>query len=378
MRILYVTSLSGRRINSFMRSAIIAARQLGYEFTIACNMDGADKVLYAEDCETYGIRAVHVDFVRNPLSGRNAKAIRQLSALMKSEHFDVIHCNTPVGGLVGRICAHCVRGVRVIYQAHGFHFWKGAPLINWLVYYPVEWILSYWTDILITINCGDYALARSKFRKPKLQYVHGVGVDLSRFKARSEESSSWEGIRDAIGITADKILLISVGELNENKNHEVVIRALAKCSQSNVHYAIAGAGELKEHLEKLADDLGISQRVHFLGFRSDMPDVYRAADVFVFPSKREGLPSVVMEAMASSLPCIVSRIRGNVDLIAENEGGYLFNADNSEELASCIDKAIAEQEWWPSMAAINRKNVLAFDLDVAVSELKAIYAECNE
>jgi len=378
LKILYVTSLSGRRINSFMRSAIIAAKQQGHEFTIASNMDAADKELYAADCETYGIRAVHIDFARRPWSSRNLRALKQLICLMRSEQFDVIHCNTPVGGLIGRICAHYVRRLCVIYQAHGFHFWEGAPLKNWMLYYPVEWFLSLWTDILITINQGDYALAQRKFRKPKLKYVHGVGVDLKRFKAENKAGTSINSIRDALGISSDDVLLLSVGELNRNKNHEVVIRALARCSYANVHYAIAGTGELKEYLQTLATDLGISQRVHFLGFCSDMPNVYKATDVFVFPSKREGLPSVVMEAMASSLPCIVSRIRGNVDLIADNEGGYLFDPNNPKELADCIEKAISRRNAWPCMAAANRKNALQFDLNVAVEELEAIYSECNE
>ena len=278
MKILYVTSLSGRRINSFMRSAIIAAKQKGHEFTIASNMDGADKELYAADCETYGIRAVHIDFVRNPLSSRNVRAAKQLLCLMRNEHFDVVHCNTPVGGLIGRICAHIIGGMCVIYQAHGFHFWQGAPLRNWLLYYPIEWLLSYWTDILITINRGDYVLAQHKFQKPRIRYVHGVGVDLSKYKAESKPSLSTESVRDTLGITTDDILFLSVGELNKNKNHSVVIRALSQCSHANVHYAIAGAGELKGKLEALANDLGISQRVHFLGFCSDMPNVYKATD----------------------------------------------------------------------------------------------------
>ena len=378
MKILYVTSLSGRRINSFMRSAIIAARQLGHEFTIACNMDGADKTLYAEDCETYGIRAVHIDFARNPWSSRNLRALKQLICMMRSEQFDVIHCNTPVGGVIGRICAHYVGGMHVIYQAHGFHFWSGAPLKNWMLYYPVEWMLAYLTDTLITINYGDYLLAQQKFRKPRIKYVHGVGVDLSKFQQENRAIPSNDSVRDELGIKKEDVFLLSVGELNKNKNHSAVIRALSRCSHPNVHYAIAGAGELKGRLETLANDLGLSQRVHFLGFRSDMPDVYRAADVFVFPSRREGLPSVVMEAMASSLPCIISRIRGNVDLIFDNEGGYLFDPNNPEELADCIDKVISERNAWPRMAAANRKNALQFDLNVAVKELEAIYSKCDE
>ena len=107
MKLLYVTSQSGRRINGFMRSAIIAARQLNIDFTIVSNMDHADKQLYEEDCRTYGIKAEHIDCDRNPLAKKNyTLAKKQLLDLMKREKYDVVHCNTPIGGVLGRICAN--------------------------------------------------------------------------------------------------------------------------------------------------------------------------------------------------------------------------------------------------------------------------------
>ena len=380
MNLLYITSLSGKRINSFMRSAIYAAKALNINFTICCNMNGADKELYKQDCEKYGIEAVHIDFDRNPLSRINySEAKKQLNELMQKRRFDIIHCNTPIGGVLGRLCGKKYGIKTVIYQAHGFHFWTGAPKKNWLIYYPVEKYLARYTDILITINKEDYKRAQNFHLKKggKIYYVHGVGVDCKRFLNRGENKRS--EIRNSLGLKADDILLLSVGELNENKNHAEVIRAISKCDNTDLHYAVAGKGDIKASLESLAKELNLEQRVHFLGFIDNMPDHYKAADLFVFPSKREGLPSAVMEAMASGLPCLVSNIRGCNDLIDEN-GGLLFDPSNDRDLSDKIEIMLSKKDSWAELGEYNKEKVLSFGFDNAVAELTEIYKNicCNE
>ena len=380
MNLLYITSLSGKRINSFMRSAIYAAKALNINFTICCNMNGADKELYKQDCEKYGIEAVHIDFDRHPLSSINySKAKKQLNELMQKRRFDIIHCNTPMGGVLGRLCGKKYGIKTVIYQAHGFHFWTGAPKKNWLIYYPVEKYLARYTDILITINKEDYKRAQNFHLKKggKIYYVHGVGVDCKRFLNSGENKRS--EIRNSLGLKADDILLLSVGELNENKNHAEVIRAISKCDNTDLHYAVAGKGDIKASLESLAKELNLEQRVHFLGFIDNMPDHYKAADLFVFPSKREGLPSAVMEAMASGLPCLVSNIRGCNDLIDEN-GGLLFDPSNDRDLSDKIEIMLSKKDSWAELGEYNKEKVLSFGFDNAVAELTEIYKNicCNE
>lgn len=380
MNLLYITSLSGKRINSFMRSAIYAAKALNINFTICCNMNGADKELYKQDCEKYGIEAVHIDFDRNPLSSINySEAKKQLNELMQKRRFDIIHCNTPIGGVLGRLCGKKYGIKTVIYQAHGFHFWTGAPKKNWLIYYPVEKYLARYTDILITINKEDYKRAENFHLKKggKIYYVHGVGVDCKRFLNSGENKRS--EIRNSLGLKADDILLLSVGELNENKNHAEVIRAISKCDNADLHYAVAGKGDIKASLESLAKELNLEQRVHFLGFIDNMPDHYKAADLFVFPSKREGLPSAVMEAMASGLPCLVSNIRGCNDLIDEN-GGLLFDPSNDRDLSDKIEIMLSKKDSWAELGEYNKEKVLSFGFDNAVAELTEIYKNicCNE
>lgn len=377
MKLLYVTSLSGQRINGFMRSAIIAAQALGIDFTIACNMDMADKKGYAEDCKQYGIKAEHIDFDRNPLGKKNyVLAKKQLYALMKREKYDVVHCNTPIGGVLGRICAKEAKVPYVIYQAHGFHFWNGAPLKNWALYYPVERVLAHYTDLLITINNEDFLRAKKFHLKKYGQVVKipGVGVDTSKFDARfrfSEEGLKVRNeLRKAWNIDDDAILFVSVGELNKNKNHEVVIRALAEIDSQKIYYIVCGEGDRRSHLVDLSEKLHVNDRVLLLGFQRRISDILAACDCFVLPSFREGLPGALMEAMASGIPCIASKIRGCTDLLETDE--YLFDPNSVADL-SILMKKIIQKDNWKQDTVKNVERVVNYDLEHATQSLTEIY-----
>ena len=241
--------------------------------------------------------------------------------------YDIMHCNTPSGGMVGRICAHQMKTPKVIYMAHGFHFWKGAPLKNWLLYYPVERFLAHFTDRLITINHEDYARAqRFHFKKGgKAVYIPGVGIDPKKYAPDTEKRANK---RQELGILDGETMLLSVGEVNQNKNHKVVIEALAKWQRKDIRYVICGIGPMEAELKKLVETLGLAAQVTFAGYRTDIGDYYQAADVFVISSYREGLPVAPMEAMTACIPCVASRIRGSVDLLADSS--LLFDAGDSD------------------------------------------------
>lgn len=382
MKLLYVTSQSGRRINGFMRSAIIAARNLDIDFTIVSNIDHADKELYEEDCKQYGIKAEHIDCDRNPLNKKNyTVAKKQLTDLMKKGHYDVVHCNTPIGGVLGRICAKKARIPYVIYEAHGFHFWTGAPIKNWICYYPIERYMAHFTDMLITINDADYVQAK-KFRLKKngrVEKVPGVGVDLSKFDKEKRKTEKGEEIRLSLrktwNIDPSAFVFVSVGELNDNKNQEVAIRALAKANNLNFYYLICGEGENRKYLVELAEQLGVGKQVKLLGFQSNIPEVLLACDCFVFTSFREGLPEALMEAMASGLPCIASRIRGCTDLLEGSD--YLFNPSDADELAGKMIRIVNSEECQKEVVR-NRKSVVNFDLEHAVKSLKDLYESIGD
>lgn len=375
MKLLYVTSQSGRRINGFMRSAIMAARELNIDFTIVSNMDHADKELYSSDCKTYGIKAEHIDCDRNPLSKKNyTVAMKQLLELMNREKYDIVHCNTPIGGVLGRICAKQVGIPCVIYQAHGFHFWTGAPLKNWICYYPVERILAHYTDILITINNEDYVRAQ-KFhlkRDGRVVKVPGVGVDVAKF---ADVNKSYSRMRKVWNIPFNAIVFVSVGELNFNKNHATAIKAFANADIPNSFYLICGVGPLEEKLKKLSEELGVKKRVKFLGFQSNIPEILNASDCFVFSSFREGLPGALMEAMASGLPCIASSIRGCKDLMGDSE--FLFNPNDDRKLSDLMKKILDDQKR-SEQSDKNKKIIYHYDIKEAVKAYKVQYISIQQ
>lgn len=392
MKLLYVTSQSGRRINGFMRSAIMAARELNIDFTIVSNMDQADKELYSSDCEMYGIKAEHIDCDRNPLAKKNyTLAKKQLLELMNREKYDVVHCNTPIGGVLGRICAKEAGIPYVIYQAHGFHFWTGAPLKNWICYYPVERILAHYTDILITINNEDYMRAQ-KFHLKKggrVVKVPGVGVDVAKFADVTENYGGMratekieknkvlvrEKIRKEWNIPFDAVVFVSVGELNFNKNHATAIKAFSNANIPNSFYLICGVGPLEEELKRLSEKMGVEKRVKLLGFQANMPEILNASDCFVFSSFREGLPGALMEAMASGLPCIASNIRGCKDLIQDNE--FLFDPNDDRKLSDLMKKILDAQKRSEQLKE-NKKIIYRYDIKEAVNAYKVQYASIQK
>lgn len=372
MKYLYITHLSGKRVNRLWLSALKAAQSLGYEIHLACNMDEIVKPEWDADCLQYEITAHHIDFDRNPLARKNKKAHRQLLALMHKEKFDLVQCNTPIGGVLGRLCAKKAQIPHVIYQAHGFHFWKGAPLKNWLLYYPVEKWLSQYTDVLITINKEDYKRAK-KFNAGKVCYVPGVGIDLKKFNAGCVDKNQK---RKEINLHADDFVMLSVGELIPRKNHEVVIRAMSVLMHNgqigNLEYVICGCGTYESELKQQAKELSVDTHVHFLGYRNDIAEICNCSDIFVFMSYQEGLPVALMEAMACGLPVICSSIRGNTDLI-EDEITGLISPNTPDDVAKAINIMKECKELRLRLASAAFQKIKQFDLSCVEAEMTKIY-----
>ena len=382
MKLLYVTGLSGKRINGFMRSAILAAKEMGIDFTIVSNMTMADKEGYKEDCKEYGIKALHIDLDRNPLGKINKKAHDELCKIMGGG-YDVIHCNTPTGGVLGRLCAHEVNRERikkgqkpiyVIYQAHGFHFWKGAPKKNWLVFYPVEKFLARWTDMLITINQEDYRVAQTfKLRENGKAILHsGVGVNIKDFQ---EVDVDRDKKRAELGVKPNQVVFLNVGELIDRKNHKVLLQAMKKLNNPQAVLLIAGDGEKKEELEKDIHDLGLEKSVKLLGYRTDVKELLKAADCFLFPSYQEGLPGALMEAMASGLPCIASNIRGNTDALQDS--GFMFSPDDVDGLVELM-KVMFDSSSRIAEGKANEERVKRFDISKSIEAYKTVYSIAEE
>lgn len=300
----------------------------GYEVHVATNGDA--KIPF---CDVKHV----VSFERSPFGVNNLKAIKQLKKIIEKEKFDVIHCHTPMGSVVTRIAASHARKAyktRVIYTAHGFHFYKGAPLLNWMLFYPVEKILSYKTDDLITINKEDYEFAKKKMKAKRIHYVPGVGVEPEKFSLKMSEDEK-DKLRQEVGISKDDFVLICVGELNDNKNQIMQIEAMRELvkENNNVKLLLAGDGYKKEFLQEKIREYNLEENVKLLGYRTDIPRLFQISNAAVSTSKREGLPVNIIEAQICGLPCIVTDCRGNRDLVQDGINGYIVKIDDIGNMA---------------------------------------------
>jgi glycosyltransferase involved in cell wall biosynthesis len=380
MKALIVASVASM-IDQFNMPNILLLRELGYEVTVAANFNDSGSITKsrAEDVsrrlQEMGVTVVNVPIPRKVCAlGAIFKSYRILKKLSRREQYGIMHCHSPIGGAVARLAVkrERKRGVtKTVYTAHGFHFYKGAPKKNWMLYYPVEKLCSRFTDVLVTINKEDHILAENKLHAGRVEYIPGVGVDNRRISSVSVDVAAK---KEFFGIPADSPLLLSVGELNENKNHETVVRALASVRDTRVHYAIAGRGALDGHLISLSRELGVEDRVHLLGYREDVYDFYHMADVFVHPSYREGLPVSVIEAMALGLPVVASRIRGNEDLVDEG-GGILISPTDTDGFADAIEKLLSDGSLRRRMGGHNKEASKKYSVEVVSEALLEIYKE---
>ena len=375
MKKMLMTASVPSMIGQFNMNNIEILQNLEYQVHIACNF--SDRSVWTDErveqfknqMREMNVVCHQVEFSRSPLNiKKNFSSYRQVCELIRQERFCFIHCHTPVAGVISRMAAHKCR-IKVIYTAHGFHFYKGAPLKNWLLYFPIEKILSRWTDVLITITKEDYNRAKKKFNACKTVYVPGIGVDIDKFSNVNADRIS---IRTSLGLKQDDIMLLSVGELNENKNHSIVIKSLGALQDSKIHYYIAGTGTLKDLLIRTAEDNNVGDKVHLLGYRTDIPELLKSADIYVLPSIREGLNVSLMEAMASGLPCICGNIRGNTDLIESGIGGYLVSPTNEDEYCACIKRIINPLKS-KTMSEYNQRKIKKFGTSVVKNIMEEIY-----
>lgn len=329
-KVLFVATVTVH-INSFHIPYLKMFKEKGYEVHVAS---------YGEESIEYCDKHFNIPFARFPLKPQNYKSYKELKRIIKENKYELIHCHTPVGGVLTRLAARKERknGTRVIYTAHGFHFYKGASLLNWMIYYPLEKCLSKYTDCLITINEEDYNLARKKFKKCKqIELVHGVGVDEERFNFEMSTGEKHK-LRESIGLKDNDFVLIQVGELNKNKNQIMSIEAMRELVKeySNIHLVLVGKGKLESYYSNKIEEYNLQRNIHMLGYRTDIPQLLKISNVLLSLSYREGLPVNVIEAMVCGLPIIATDCRGNRDLIKnlirigdiKNLKNMILNCDN--------------------------------------------------
>lgn len=313
-----------------------------------------------------------VPFARSPKSTDNIKAYKQLKKIIDEGNYDVIHCNTPMGGIVTRLAARKARksGTKVIYTAHGFHFYNGAPKKNWIVFYPIEKFFSRLTDILITITHEDYKLAKEKFHC-QVEHIHGVGVNEERYYPVSTEEQL--KLRQELGFTPDQKIVLCVGELLPNKNQQIAIRMMQQVVKQfpDAMLLLAGNGPEKENLENLISELGMDQNIKMLGYCTYLEKYQRITDVLVACSKREGLPLNLVEAMLTENPVVASVNRGHRELIHDGENGYLVN--NVDEMAERVIGLLTNAELKAKIGGSARDYARSYGFVNVERELREIY-----
>ncbi|MEC5424022.1 glycosyltransferase family 4 protein [Virgibacillus sp. C22-A2] len=303
----------------------------------------------------------NIPIQRSPFSLSNLEAYKQLKTIIEQNDYSIIHCHTPLGGLLARLAARKARrkGTKLFYTAHGFHFFSGAPIPNWLIYYPIEKLLSRYTDCLLTINQEDYQLAvKHQFQAGSIEHIHGVGVDTEKFKPVDKTKRT--ELKKSFGYHADDFLLFYAAEFNKNKNQQFLLHMLAllKKDVPRVKLLLAGEGAMLSSCQQLASSLGISHMVDFLGFRKDIDQLLPVCDIAVASSYREGLPVNVMEAMACGLPVIAVDNRGHRELVQTNKTGWLLADYNLEEFAGIVKLFSDDREVKSKLGLIGRKLII--------------------
>lgn len=310
-----------------------------------------------------------INFTRSPLSFKNIKGFKALKKLQKQKKFDFIYCQQPVGGVMGRRLAKKFK-LPCIYTAHGFHFFKGNSKVKNFIFKSIEKHYAKYTTALITINKEDYNAAKD-WKAKHIYKINGIGVNFDKYKP--DPNLNKEDFRKSFGLEKDDFVVLSVGELNKNKNTLRLLKCIKSLNIKNIKYFICGQGPLKQQYEAYIKDNNLQQNVKMIGYRTDISNFYSIADLYIMPSFREGLSKSMMEAMCYGLPVVASRIRGNVDLLGEGEGGILCNPNHTEEFTEAIKKMYEDENLRKQFANRNLEYVKKFDLEVVKKQLKEIY-----
>lgn len=366
-------------LDNFNRDNVRILLGLGYEVTLAANFHSKEDInsqekidAFAKEMRAEGVHIVHIDFSRSLKKvDMQIKSVFQVKELLK-RRYALIHCHSPICAAIVRRAAEVYRrkiGTKVVYTAHGFHFYNGAPIKNWLLYYPIEKWMSRYTDILITINHEDYQRAKKKFYAKKTVYVPGVGIDMEQFHSGLVDK---EEKRRKLGLENTDIMLLSVGELSKRKNHEAVIQAVHQLGNPDVRYFICGKGKLEGRLKNLIKHLGMEKQVKLLGYRTDVSELCQVSDLFVFPSLQEGLPVALMEAIACKTPVICSNIRGNTDLVPDSR--FQFDAKDVDSIWQCMENELRLGRGGKESAVdMNYRHLRAYSLNSVSHRMEELY-----
>lgn len=376
-RVLQLASVASM-IDLFNKDNLLVLEELGTRIDVCSNFKNGSITSqervdeYRQELTERGIEVIDLPCPRS--IGKISDIVRSyklVKKLAEERHYRIVHCHSPIGGVIARLACRKARkvGTKVVYTAHGFHFFKGASLPYWLIFYPIERLCTLLTDVLIVINQEDYKRAKS-WNTCRVELVNGIGVHTQEFQNEKVDRKAY---REELGFGEDDFVFMSTGQVSVRKNHEVIIRAMAEIKNPKVKYLLVGFGELEEKHKALVKELGIEARVVFAGYRGDVKRLLHAVDGYAFPSLQEGLPVALMEAMAVGLPIVCSRIRGNLDLIENGKGGYLYDCHDVKGFADGMEKIVAGEG--SEMGKINIETMKNFDIEAVNNQMRELYGE---
>ena len=374
-KILFIATVQSHIIN-FHIPYIKYFQEKGYTVYVATKMDMIKYMNLMKEDELKDIIWEDVEFSRSPFSIKSIIALEQLIRLMRNVEFELVHVHTPMGGLLGRLATRMTKTGPVLYTAHGFHFYTGAPLINWLIYYPVEKVASYWTDGLITINEEDYIRAKEKLkvRNNKVYKVDGVGIDVNKYKLVEKKDVEF---KKSLGLKEADFVVTVIAELIKRKNHIQIIEAMQNLVEkySNIKLLLVGDGVLVDQLKLEIIKRKLENNVSLLGFRRDIEKIMNITDVVGLFSTQEGLPKNLLEAIAMQKVIICTDIRGNKDLIKDKENGCLIEVGNIEQTEKTIIDLYENKLEIDRFQEVNKKLIKKYSLETILEQMDKIYKE---
>lgn len=340
-KVLFTATLRSH-IGQFHQPYLEFFKDAGYEVHIAAKDNSNQKKIEISKYDQFH----RICYERLPLKTENIKAYFQMKKLLKQHKYDIIHCHTPVAAAITRLVSRKYRkmGLKVIYTAHGFHFYKGAPRKNWILYYTVEKFLSRFTDCLITINQEDYQCALSNgFSAKRIDFINGVGVDMKEFVKPTDEKK--KVLREQFHYENDKFILLCAGNLSYRKHQDLIIKAAAKArnKMAGIKIILAGTGDSEKEYRLMIKDFKLEGTVEMIGYVREIPKYMGLVDGVVSASRQEGLPINIVEAMSSGLPIIATDCRGNRDLVKDDINGFIVGIDDVDGMSRAMIK-LSESE----------------------------------
>ena len=361
-------------IAQFHKPLINMLNSNGYQVDIAAR----DNLKEKNGLNIEGVTQIYdIQFSRSPIDKNNIKAYRQLKEIILQNEYDIIHCNTPMGGIITRLIKRNKKiKAKIIYTAHGFHFYKGAPILNWIIYYPIEKFFSRYTDIIITINNEDYQIARNKFKAKYVYKINSTGININKFKIKLSDEEKNE-LKNNLNITNDDFVIVCIGELNKNKNQIMQIQAMKKLVEKykNIKLLFLGNGPLKDYYVNVIKENKLQNNVFLLGYRTDVNKILNIADCAISTSVREGLGLNILEAMSAGVPTIASDNRGHREIISDKENGFLIELGNVDKLVQRITELIVDKRSAKRLIENANNTIKKFSEDLVVEELKNIYKQ---